>query len=109
MDKTSKTTDNKDKTNATWSYDNEAILIHTLRKANEDSKWGDNNPKETAWTLCVTALSGSENASGEALKDAKVIRWKWQHIRVPHISSIVCAISFHSSAETGIQWAWKAL
>jgi hypothetical protein len=91
----------KDKTNCTWSRDDEATLVFTLKKAKEDMKWGDNNPKEVTWTLCVAALSGSEKISGGAAKNAKVIKNRWQRVRA-YISCIVCESSCLSSAETGI-------
>jgi hypothetical protein len=70
MDKPNKATSG----NATWSHNNEAVLIHMLKKAKEEGKWGDNNPKAAVWTVCVLALSGSEKVLGGGPKDAKVVR-----------------------------------
>jgi hypothetical protein len=70
MDKPNKATSG----NATWSYNNEAVLICTLKKAKEKGKWGDNNPKVAVWTVCILTLSSSEKVSGGGLKDAKVVR-----------------------------------
>ena len=61
-------------------------MTHALKKAKEDGKWCDNNPKEVAWTFCVGALSGSEKVSGGVLKDVKAIRMKRQSVRAHHIS-----------------------
>jgi hypothetical protein len=79
---------------AVWTRNDEATLVHSLKKAKDDGKWGDNNPKGTAWTACVAALSGSENVSGGGPKTAKAIKNRWQRVRVHHISCIVCASSY---------------
>ena len=69
---------NKDKATATWSLDDGATLLRTLKKTKEDGKWGDNNPKDAAWTVCVGALYGSEKVSGGVAKDVKIIKNRWQ-------------------------------
>jgi hypothetical protein len=70
MDKPNKATSG----NATWFHNNEAVLIHVLKKAKEKGKWGDNNPKVVVWTVFVLALSNSEKVLGGEPKDAKVVR-----------------------------------
>jgi hypothetical protein len=71
MDNNTKTS-SKDKVNAIWSRDDKSILIRTLKRAKEDSKWGDNNPKEAAWTACVAALLDSEKISKLSKEDGNV-------------------------------------
>jgi hypothetical protein len=93
----------KDKISATWSHDDESVLICMLKRAKEEGKWGDNNPKEVAWRSCIIALSGSEKASGGAAKTVKVVRSRWQRVRTHHVSSIVCTNSCIYSAETRIR------
>jgi hypothetical protein len=97
-----RTVTSKDRTTAMWSCDDEATLVRALKKAKDDRKWGDNNPKEVAWTVCVVALSGSETVSGGVAKDAKVVRRRWQRVSVYHISCIVCAFTILSSVEARI-------
>jgi hypothetical protein len=46
----------KDKISATWSHDDELVFIHMLKRAKEEGKWSDNNPKEIAWRSCIVAL-----------------------------------------------------
>jgi hypothetical protein len=65
--------------NVSWSRDDEATLVHALKKAREENKWGDNNPKPAAWTFCVAQLSGSEGGSGRP-KDVKAIKSRWQRV-----------------------------
>ena len=95
---------NKDKINVTWSRSDESTVVQTLKKAKENGMWGDNNPKDVAWTSCVTALSGSENVSGGGPKDAKAIKRRWQRVRDHHIPCPICASSYLSSAETRIRY-----
>jgi hypothetical protein len=92
MDNGTKTS-SKDKANATWSRNDEAILVRALKKAKDDGQWGDNNPKDVAWNACVAALHGSEKVSGGAPKNAKVVRRRWQRVRTHHISCVVCVSS----------------
>ena len=103
-DTKAKSNHNKDKTNVTWSHSDESTVVHTLKKAKENGMWSDNNPKDVAWTSCVTALSGSENVSEGAPKDAKAIKWKWQCVCDNHISCPICMPSCLSLAETRIQY-----
>ena len=103
-DTKAKSNHNKDKTNVTWSHSDESTVVHTLKKAKENGMWSDNNPKDVAWTSCVTALSGSENVSEGAPKDAKAIKWKWQCVCDNHISCPICVPSCLSLAETRIQY-----
>jgi hypothetical protein len=102
MDNDARTPGKKDKPKATWTRDDETTLVRTLRKAMKEGKWGDNNPNGVAWTLCVGALSGSERVSGGVAKNARVIKRRWQRVRVHHISWIVCVLTMVSSAETRI-------
>ena len=103
MDNDNKTTDSKVNNNATWSCDDQLTLVRALKKAKRDGKWGDNNPKEAAWTFCVGELSGSEKLSGGVAKDAKAVRRRWQRVRALHIFCDICALSSISSVETGIR------
>jgi hypothetical protein len=74
-----------------------------LTKAKEDIKWGDNNPKEMAWTACVAALVGSETLSGEVAKDSKAVKRRWQRVRPYRITCILYIHVYYSSqAETRI-------
>jgi hypothetical protein len=93
----------KDKISATWSCNDESVLIRMLKRAKEKGKWGDNNPKEVAWRSCIIMLSGSEKALGGAAKTVKVIRSRWQCVHAHHVSSVVCANSCIYSAKTRIQ------
>jgi hypothetical protein len=68
----------RERASSKWRCDDEWALVRALKKAKEDSKWGDNNPKEAAWTFCVMALSGSKRESGGLPKNANVIRRRWQ-------------------------------
>jgi hypothetical protein len=43
-----RTMTSKDRTTAMWSCDDEVTLVRALKKAKDDRKWGDNNPKEVA-------------------------------------------------------------
>ena len=105
MDNDSKTpvSKEKEKTSFAWSCDDEATLVRTLKKAKEDGKWGDNNPKPTAWTACVEVLSNSKKASGGVPKGAKSIKNRWQCVCVYYISYMHTFMSF--SAETRIYYA----
>ena len=69
----SKDKHNTGKANATWNRTDKATLVRTLMKAKEDGKWGDNNPKEAAWSACVAALAGSEKGNGEGTKTIMVV------------------------------------
>lgn len=100
MENNSKTKISKEKISSTWSGDDEAMLVRTMKKAKEDGKWGDNNPKPTAWTACVEALSGSEGASGGAPKGAKAIKSRWQRVCAHPISCMRTFMTF--SAQTRI-------
>ena len=81
MDNDTKTT-GKDKNTAQWSRSDELTLVRALKRSKEDGKWGDNNPKDVTWTLCVAALYESEKISGGVPKDSKAIKRRWQHVRV---------------------------
>lgn len=85
MDNKTKTVGGKDKAASTWSADDQEKLVHALKKAKEDGKWGDNNPKEAAWTICVEELSGSEKVSGGVAKEAKACKRRWQRVCAHHI------------------------
>jgi hypothetical protein len=85
MDKDNKNPGSKDKGNTKWNRDDEAMLVQTLIKAKEDKKWGDNNPKPSAWTACAAALSGSEIITGGIAKNIKAIKTRWQRICAYHI------------------------
>jgi hypothetical protein len=93
MDNTCKTQSTKDKTIVTWFHDDESTLVRTLGKAREEDKWGDNNLKEAAWTVCVITLSGSEKISGGILKDSKSIKSRWRHVCDHHIYVFVYMFS----------------
>jgi hypothetical protein len=84
MSNNAKTKGNKERANAIWSRDDEATLVRALKQAKVDSLWGDNNPKEAAWTACVVALSGSEKVSGGGPKDDKVLKRRWQRVSTHH-------------------------
>ena len=92
----------KDRSSSTWTRDNEATLVHALKAAKEDGKWGDNNPKEQTWTACVEALSGSEEKSGGKPKNVDAVKRRWQRVCAHRISCIVCVFTIPSSAETRI-------
>jgi hypothetical protein len=68
------------KPTSTWSRDDEATLVQTLKQQKELGNWGDNNPKKSAWTACETALAGSENISGGAAKTIVSIKNRWQRV-----------------------------
>ncbi len=104
MNDNTKTASTKDKAVSTWTHDDKAMLVHTLKMAKEKGDWGDNNPKTLAWTTCVKALSGSEKKSGGAPKVANVIKRRWQRVRIHHISHIVCVFTILPSAEARIQY-----
>jgi hypothetical protein len=57
-----------------WTRDDETALVRTLKTAKDEGKWGDNNPKDSAWTICVKALSGSKKKSGGIPKATKAIK-----------------------------------
>lgn len=102
MDNDTKTS-SKDKVNAIWSRDDESILIRTLKRPKEDSKWGNNNPKEAAWMACVAVLLDSKKISGGAPKSVKVVKRRWQCVRAHAlISCIKSMFSCLSSDQTGI-------
>jgi hypothetical protein len=82
MDNSTKKKTGKDRSNVVWSDDDEALLVHKLKVAKEEKLWGDNNPKDKAWTFCVEALAGSEKVSGGAAKDSKALKRRWQRVRV---------------------------
>jgi hypothetical protein len=84
MNNATKATGGKDKATSIWTCDNEATLARALKKAKQDGKWGDNNPKVATWTVCVTALTGSEKVSGGLAKDTPIIKWKWQRVHDHH-------------------------
>ncbi len=86
MDNDSKTLGSKDKSSATWTCNDETVFVRTLKKAKEEGKWGDNNPKEVAWTVCIGALSGSEKTSGGGPKTSTVIRRRWQRVHAPFLT-----------------------
>ena len=90
-----KTKTGKDR-NSIWSPETESIGVTTLKQAKEDGKWGDNNPKSAAWTMCVEALSGSEKVTGGAPKDDKAIKRRWQRVCAYTVSWIVCALTVFS-------------
>jgi len=71
MDNDNKTPIKKDKTNSLWNHDDKATLVCTLKMCKVEGKWGDNNPKDVTWTLCVTALSSSEKMLGGVAKNVK--------------------------------------
>ena len=98
---TGKTTVGRDKI-TTWSRNDKGTLVCALKKAKEDTQWGDNNPKEVAWTACVAALSSSEKVLRGVAKDSKAIKRRWQCVCIHHIWWIVCAFTILSSVETRI-------
>jgi hypothetical protein len=55
MDDNIKNTGTKDKTFSIWTCDDETALVCALKTAKDKGKWGDNNPKDSAWTVCVVA------------------------------------------------------
>jgi hypothetical protein len=71
MDNATNTLSSKDRTFTTWSHNDKWILIHTLKRAKEEGKWGNNNPKEVAWKSYVIALFGSKKVSGRGGKECK--------------------------------------
>ncbi len=85
--------DDNTKSNVKWSIEDEAKLVCALKKARDQGKWGDNNPKKPAWSVCVAALEGSEKISGGAAKEAGAVGRRWQHLRAHHISCVVCTLT----------------
>jgi hypothetical protein len=85
--------EHKDRANSAWSHDDEATLVRTLKKTKDNKQWGDNNPKDVAWTACIKELSGSEKISGGAPKDRKAIKRRWQRVRTHHISCMIVCMS----------------
>jgi hypothetical protein len=100
MDNNTKTESTKSKT--IWTHNDERTLVSTLKKAKEEGKWGDNNPKQAAWTMCARALSGSDSKSGGVPKEVDVIKRRWQCVCAHHISCFVCAFMILPSVEARI-------
>ena len=80
--------DNPTRATCIWTRDDEATLVRALRKAKEEAKWGDNNPKPATWTACVEALAGSERVSGGQPKDARAVKRRWQRVSAHSISAL---------------------
>ena len=81
----------KDKSSTTWRREDEATLVRILKQQKASGNWGDNNPKKVAWTVCETALTGSEVMSSGAPKTLVSIKNHWQ--RVQFVSSnLLCII-----------------
>ncbi|KAH9030038.1 hypothetical protein EDB85DRAFT_1891771 [Lactarius pseudohatsudake] len=47
----------QDKTSAKWTQANDAMLLQTLADEKTKNNWGDNNPKNVAWTACARQTS----------------------------------------------------
>jgi hypothetical protein len=85
--------DEKAKTSAAWTTDDETILIETLVKQKLAGNWGDNNPKKAAWTACEVALAGTDKP-GAIPKNINTIKNRWQRVtytvfeymRISHLS-----------------------
>lgn len=84
MSNNDKTKGKKERVYAIWSRDDEATLIRALKQAKLDKLWGDNNPKDAAWTSCVAKLVGSEEISGGGPKNEKVLKRRWQRVCTHH-------------------------
>jgi len=72
---------NQDRSSATWSRPDVAILVHTLAEEKAKGNWVDNRPKAVAWTTCELALMDSERKSGGGAKTLQSIQNRWQRVR----------------------------
>jgi len=70
-------------TKASWTSEDEAVLVHTLLNEKSKGNWGDNNPKKQAWSACEAALAGSEKATKSCCKDVSSIKSCWQRVSAP--------------------------
>lgn len=71
--------------NCRWSEADDALLVETMTVEKAAGRWGDNNPKSTAWVACETALAGSEEESGGAHKTITVLKSRWQKVRLDYV------------------------
>ena len=68
---------------ASWSREDEALLVRTLLNEKSNGHWGDNNPKKQAWVACVAALAGSEKVTNSCPKDISSIKSCFQRVSAP--------------------------
>ena len=74
---------------AIWTSNQEAILIHVLKKAKEDGLQAESGWKPQTFQLVVEALKGTEKESGGIVKGVSHIKSRFQRVRVIFILFIL--------------------
>ncbi|EJD03268.1 uncharacterized protein FOMMEDRAFT_20420 [Fomitiporia mediterranea MF3/22] len=66
---------------ASWTADQEALLIQTLKKAKDDGLQAESGWKPVVWSLAVEALAGTESESGGVRKEVKHVRSRFHRLK----------------------------